>query len=218
MDLEAEIQRLKGEIEHRDYRIKQLIEERDAERKLASDMREHIEKANELIEDKTRLIESWIECFNMTLTEKGWDWSDYIKANDEFQDKYSKLLNDWNRWCGAFNDAQAGLRQPVGRPLGASESQVAEVLKMRSQGAAYHDIADETSLSMRTVRTIITRDSRTDRTTRRHAELQKIPVDRKEQIRHRARRRTRDTIPARVNQFLKASGELVKEGKELLKR
>jgi hypothetical protein len=72
--LEQEITRLKGEIELRDHRIKQLTEERDAERKLVTEMREHVEQANERIEDGQRMVDNWIEGFDMVLNDDG-NWT-----------------------------------------------------------------------------------------------------------------------------------------------
>ena len=55
------------------------------------------------------------------------------------------------------------------------------------------------------VRTIVEQRNGTDRTHRKHAELQKIAIDRTEQVRWRVRKRTRAALPARVGSFVKES-------------
>src|SRR5215467_6126609 len=55
------------------------------------------------------------------------------------------------------------------------------------------------------VRTIVEQGNGTDRTHRKHAELQKIAIDRTEQVRWRVRKRTRAALPARVGSFVKES-------------
>ena len=68
----------------------------------------------------------------------------------------------------------AGL-QDVGRPLAASDAQVATVLRLHKDGKSLRWIVDETSLSLRTVRTIVDRRNGTDRTTK--ARREKIEID-----------------------------------------
>ena len=53
----------------------------------------------------------------------------------------------------------ADMRDP-GRPLAASEAQVAAVLKLHKASKSLRWIADETSLSLQTVRTIVGRKQR----------------------------------------------------------
>jgi hypothetical protein len=217
--LEQEIERLKAEIELRDHRIKLLTEERDAERKLVAEMRDHVENANERIEDGQNLIQSWVEAFEMTLGDDGkWEWPEFVRTHNDAVDRYNKLLRKWNQNVADFNAVHESKARPHGRPLLASPAQCDRVRKLRYEGRSYRDIVDDTGLSMRTIRTIIARGTGADRTIRRHAELQKITIDRAEQTRWRARRRTRDRIPSQLNHWLKATEESVKTGRDLLKR
>jgi hypothetical protein len=73
-------------------------------------------------------------------------------------------VRDWNKYLPRIN----GEPRNVGRPLAASEAQVVQVLKLRQQGYSLRDIADETSLGLSTVRTIVAQKNGTDRTSKRH--------------------------------------------------
>ena len=58
------IAELEAELKSRDARIQELTAERDEERDLVNQMREHVEEAD-------ALIESWKEAFDMTLNDDG---------------------------------------------------------------------------------------------------------------------------------------------------
>jgi hypothetical protein len=74
-------------------------------------------------------------------------------------------------------------------------------------------IAEETSLTLRTVRTIIGRAQGTDRTTMKH--LARIDPDRARAASWKARKRTRDALPKQINESLKTGRELIKAAKGL---
>ena len=86
-------------------------------------------------------------------------------GGDQWYLKYKELVKDWNAAVGDLNAKVAP--RPVGHPLAASEAQVTEVMKLRKRGASLRDIAEETSLSLSTVRTIIGNENRTTRTWRK---------------------------------------------------
>jgi hypothetical protein len=101
----------------------------------------------------------------------------------------------------------------VGRPLAASEAQRAAVLKLRKAGKSLRVIAEETSLGLRTVCTIVDQGNGTDRTTVKH--LARIDPDRKLEASWRARKRVRDSLPKRIGETLERGRALVKEAKGL---
>jgi hypothetical protein len=103
--------------------------------------------------------------------------------------------------------------QDVGRPLDADEAQCARVLKLRKEGTPYRLIMDETALSLQTVRTIIGREHRTDRTTAKR--LERLGIDKTELNRAKARKRTRDALPKRINEALAEGAALITEAKGL---
>jgi transposase len=120
-------------------------------------------------------------------------------------------VRKWNKFIPEYN----AVIQPrnVGRPLEASETQCAQVLKLRKSGMSLRNIADETNLGLSTVRTIVEKGERRDRSTRKH--LQRIDPDRAAAASWRARKRTRDALPDRINKTLKTGRDLLKEAKGL---
>ena len=103
--------------------------------------------------------------------------------------------------------------QDVGRPLAASETQVVTVLRLHKTGKSLRWISDETSLSLRTVRTIVDRRNGTDRTTK--ARREKIDIDRFQRAHWKFSRRTGDALPKRVEQAIGTGKALVTEAKGL---
>ena len=101
-------------------------------------------------------------------------------------------------------------RRNVGRPLAASDAQRQTVLKLRKAGQSLRAIAEETSLGLNTVRTIV--DQR-DRTTIKH--MERIRRDMGEERTWLSRKRTRDGLPRRINALQQQSTELQKEAKGL---
>ena len=85
----------------------------------------------------------------MVLNDNGqWTWEPFWKENWELVDEYNDLVKRWNR---AVPISNAG-SQDVGRPLAASDARIAVVLRLHKAGKSLRGIADETSLSLRTVR------------------------------------------------------------------
>ena len=112
--------------------------------------------------------DEWFEKYQEVLLRK---WNRSFIEGDEWFEKYQMLLRNWNRFVPEWN----ALVRPrnVGRPLAASEAQVAEVLKLHKAGGSLRGIADATSLGLATVRTIIGQKNGTDRTTVKHLKLVK---------------------------------------------
>ena len=113
----------------------------------------------------------WIEAFDMVQNEAGeWLWDPFIDRHERLHDDYLALQREWNRFVPEYN----AMVQPrnIGRPLAASEAQVAQVRKLRKAGRSLRSIAEEMSLSVRTVRTIVEQKDGRDRTTVKH--LQRI--------------------------------------------
>ena len=129
-------------------------------------------------------------------------------------EKHNALVREWNKLVRECNGMVAP--KQIGRPLNASDAQCAEVLRLRKAGTSLQDIADDTSLSLRTVRTIIGRDERTDRTSLKR--LQRVDPDKAALISSRARKRTRDALPKQINHLLAQGASLVKEAKGLGKK
>ena len=193
---------LRDQLRQRDRVIAELRSELDDASDLIRRFREHAD-------DYSASLESWQEAFGMVLTDKGWTWKPFWDEYAKLNDKYYDLVRRWNRAVSILNAGS----QDVGRPLAASEAQVAAVLKLHRAGKSLRWIVDETSLSLRTVRTIVGRSQGTDRTTK--ARREKIEIDRFQRAHWKSSRRTGDALPKRVEQVIGTGKALVTEAKGL---
>jgi hypothetical protein len=202
-EIEKRIGQLEDQLKQAERRIAELKAERDEARDLAQRMEEHVTDAN-------ALIESWIESFDMKLNDKGlWAFDDWVDGCAAAQDKYRALLREWNKFVPKYNSVIAP--KGMGRRLDASDAQVAHVLRLRKTKTSLRAIAEETNLSLQTVRTIVDRDQRTDRTSLRR--LARVDPDRAAELTARARKRTRAGLPRRINELLKQGDGLRKEAR-----
>jgi Helix-turn-helix domain of resolvase len=104
----------------------------------------------------------------------------------------------------------------IGRPLAASEAQCKQVLKLRKEGTPLRLIVDETGLGLQTVRTIIGRETRSDRTSvKRKRKHMPEPPDKSAMASHKANKRTFEALPRQVAKHPEAGAELIKAAKGL---
>jgi hypothetical protein len=202
------IGQLEDELKQRDARIKELRGEVDEGRRLLDEMREQLEQSNEL-------IDSWIEAFDMTMNDEGaYHWkAGFLAAYNGVHAENQQLIQQWNKFVPEYNATVAP--RSIGRPLAASEQQIAEVLRLRKEGQSLRAIAMGTSLTMRTVRTIVGRQEGTDRTTQKTNRLRRLELNRARMAAWRARKRVRDALPNRINETLERGRELVKQARGL---
>jgi hypothetical protein len=190
---------LEDELKERDRRIADL--KRDLTQRLA----EHLRDAGDI-------IDAWKQAFEMEQNEEGvWVWKTSFVEGDEWFGKYLAIVQDWNRFVPEYNAAVRP--RNVGRPLAASEAQCDQVRKLRKAGTSLRDIADETSLSLQTVRTIVDQAGGVDRTTLKH--LARIDPDRARERQWRAKSQSRKALPKRIAAWEKTAAELRKEVKGL---
>ena len=197
------IGRLEDELKIAERRIIELKAERDEARDLSSRMQEHVTSSRET-------IDRWIEAFDMVLGDDG-NWTFREDPYDALFEKHEDLVKRWNRLVTRYN-ATVNDRDP-GRPLAASDAQVLMVRKLRRKKLSLRAIADETSLGLQTVRTILGRDGLCDRTSIKR--MERIDPMRMEIAGHKARKRTRDALPKRINETLKDGADLIKAAKGL---
>src|SRR5262249_46825609 len=127
---------LQDEIKARDRRIDELRREID-------ELRDLVRRMEENVEDSNNVIERWVEAFQMEMTDTGgWTWKPFWEEYDHLVRTHNDLVDRWNRFVPLIN------RQPVGRPLAASEAQCATVLKLRKAGKSLRDVAEETNLGL----------------------------------------------------------------------
>lgn len=210
-ELEARVEQLEADLKERDGKLKDLRTELREAMDLVDQMREQVQDGNEV-------IERWIEAFEMEVDESGayrWrPWLDRLcDAHDRLRDENAKLIRDWNRFVGEYNAAIAP--RTLGRPLAASETQIAKVRLLKKSGASLRKITSQTGLGLRTVRTIIEKDSGTDRTSKRTNEVRRRELDRLRAAEWRARKRSIDDLPKKISETVKRGGELVKAAKGL---
>ena len=211
---------------HTDHtdRIHELEDELKADKQRNDELREEVNELNALIEGLREQAEEhheamsrWQAAFGMvpikerTDNEGGkyvtWQWEEdhTIAENIRLREKYNKLVTDYNRRF---------VPGDVGRPLGATEAQIAQVLKLHKEGVPYRLIVDEVKpISLQTVRTIIGREKRADRTTKKRAS--KYMPDKAEATTLKWRKREFEDIPKQVTKLLKTGEELIKQAKGL---
>ena len=132
---------LEDAIKERDRRIADLKAELEEERDLTHRLAEHVEDCNDM-------IDSWIQAFEMVQNEEGvWTWRSSFAEGEEWQERWSKLVDQVNKFVPVFNATVR--RRNVGRPLLASKTQCAEVLKLHKAGELLRGIAEETNLGCR---------------------------------------------------------------------
>jgi hypothetical protein len=197
---------LQDELKHKDARIEELRQEIDEQRELIQRFREHAE-------DYDNCMERWKETFQMTMTDDGrWTWDPFWNEHNKLVDDYNALVRNWNKYLPLINSHG----QPVGRPLAASEAQVAQVRMLHKQGLSLRGIADETSLGLNTVRTIIAKGRGNDRTTKKHRQrLERIELDRTWLASQRRQKRSGDALPRQAQRMFEEGEALIKEAKGL---
>ena len=196
---------LLDELKARDRRIAELRDEVDEGRELLTRMREQVEDCNQM-------IERWCEAFGLQLTDDGkWTNKPWIEEAIKWGEDYHKLQKNWNRFVGDYNAVVAVRHRNVGRPLAASDAQCNQVRKLRKAGRSLRNIAEETSLGLRTVCTIVAKGDGTDRTTVKH--LQRIDPDRAAILHEKSQARAIRALPGTINATLEAGRELLKEAK-----
>jgi hypothetical protein len=205
MDTARRIGELENILKQRDRTILELRQEAEEAQQLIAELREHVQDADDV-------VESWCEAFGLEMADDGrWHWKSWIDAYDGLHEAYVSLARRWNALIPRYNAVVRA--QAIGRPLAASEAQQHQVLALRKGGASLREIVNTTGLSLRTVRTIIGKADGTDRTTRRANGLRRLELNRAAMATYRARKRTRDALPKRINELLKNGPALVKRAR-----
>jgi hypothetical protein len=186
--LEQRIADLERELRLRDERIGELKDEIDESRELVREMAEHAQEHDEY-------LEMFITTFGLTLNDEGAQYED-------LRGRYNKLVRDFNQY--------AVPPKPVGRPLAASEAQQAQVIKHHKAGKSARWIAEEMTLSRRTVTTVIDKLDGSDRNTQKRRRQLGLEPKRKDW-----RPAAMARLPKRATAHLEKGRELLKEAKGL---
>jgi len=197
---------LERELKQRDDKIKELRQEVMEAQQLVGDMREQVE-------DTDRLIESWIDVFEMQRGEHG-NWlfdpnqTELWNQHQELVRKWNDLVRQWNKFAPEYN---AAIRQrDIGRPIAASAAQQDDVRRRHKAGASLRAIARATRLGLTTVRTILAAKPR--KTTN---VLHRRELDRLRAARYRARKKARDQLPEQITKAQATGVALIKAAKGL---
>jgi hypothetical protein len=185
-------------------RVDELRGERDKNSELIGRMRE-------ALESNRATMDQWKEAFNMSKNAEGiWDFDDgFGEQHHVLLMQYRDLLRDWNNHVADFNATIAP--KPPGRPLNASPAQCETVLQLRKRKMSLRDIADEMTLAVATVRTIVTRDAGTDRTTMKR--LRRLDPQNSRLLEEATRKKMRMSLPGRITRLIAERDELIKESK-----
>jgi hypothetical protein len=203
MDDKKRIAELEDDLKHRDTRISELRGEIDELRDLTNRLRENVE-------DAAGVLQGWKDTFDMEEVEGGWTWKPFWERHGAIIDQHNKLVQQFNKYLPVINGHLHS--KNIGRPLQASAAQVAQVLKLRQAGTSLRDIAEETSLGLPTVRTIVGKTNRTDRTSKRHL----ARIDNKEiLVTWKRQRRSGDGLPKRAQKVVEDAEALAKEARGL---
>ena len=202
---EAEIASLKE-------RLADARREKDDALELVSDMRESLDASSEM-------IDSWIDVFEMEQDERGvWMFDQQRSIWDAYEQllaDHSKLVREWNKFVPRFNASVDP--KDAGRPIAASEAQIAKVRALRKAGKSLRAIATETGLGLRTVRTILDRDAGRGRAADRKNELRKKEFNRMRAAAFRSRKRQFDALPKQLAEIQKDRARLQKAARGLAK-
>jgi len=189
---------LERELRLRDERIRELKDEIDEGRELIRRMEEHANEHDEY-------LEHFITTFGLTLNDAGdWENGEFIKESRRLLDAYEDLRLRYNKLVGRFNRNIAAV-QPVGRPIAASEAQQAQIVKQHKAGKSARWIAEEMTLSRRTVTTVIGKLDGTDRTAAQRR--QRLGLEPK----------VKDWRPASMDRLPKQATALFEKGAKLRK-
>jgi hypothetical protein len=189
---------LARELRLKDERIAELKREIDEGRELVGRMEEHVQERDEY-------LESFIATFGMEQGDDGcWRWEAFVTGYNANVGKFNALRDRYNKLVRAFRRF-AVPPQPVGRPVAASEAQQAQIVKHHKAGKSARWLAEEMTLSRRTVTTIIGKLDGTDRTTAKHR--QRLDLEPK----------VKDWRPATMTRLPKRATEHFEKGRALLK-
>jgi hypothetical protein len=146
-------------------------------RREKDELNDLIRRFEEYIADCNDVMEAWRDTFDIKETDKGvWTW----ELGSALGSPRNALARRFNRRVRLVHE------RDVGRPLAASEEDVAVVTKMHKEGKSLRRIAEEMELGLDTVRTIVGRINWSD-----------------------------DALPKRMQSVIETGNELVKEAKGL---
>ena len=205
-EMDAEIDKLQRE----NRRLTEKLREAEVDKVEAQAL---VARQQEWIEGYHAAIEAHDEAFQPQLDEATGKYVFEFGPRDAF-DRYDKLRRQTN-WL--VTQHQRGKRER-GRPLEASDSQIATVHKLRQEGKSLRGIALNTALGLKTVRTILAHHGKEAAAKEKHAEKLTREHGKIRAANHRVRKRTYDALPGQTIELRKEGEALIAAGKGALAR
>jgi hypothetical protein len=164
----------------------------------------------EHVRERDEYLETFISTFDLTLNDDGrWENGEFIRGHNALVNRFNELVDRYNKLVRDFNQ-YAVPPKPVGRPLAASEAQRAQVIKHHKAGKSARWIAEEMTLSRRTVTTVIDKLDGSDRNTQKRRRQLGLEPKRKDW-----RPAAMARLPKRATAHFEKGRELLKEAKGL---
>jgi hypothetical protein len=185
----------RDQLRQRDRELAELRREKD-------ELTDLICRFDEYVAEINAALETWQQAFDMELDDDGkWSLGSWWDRHSDLVDRYNALVRRWNRPVPLVDE------RDVGRLLKADEEEVAAVERMHKEGMSLRAIAEEMELGVNTVRTVVGRINRSDRTTKKRCP--------RELAHQKSQKRTAAALPKRMQAAIETGTELVKEAKGL---
>jgi DNA-binding NarL/FixJ family response regulator len=200
--------------------ITELLMEIDARGRRNDELRREINEQNALItelreevEDLSETLQNFKDTFDLVPA----DEPDTV-TNAPLVDRLDEALEKRHDMLRKYNDLIRFVRarvfpRSIGRPLACSDEQRKRILAYRKAGKSLRSIAEEMNLGLQTVRTVIDKKDRKDRTTLDR--WQQIEPDMRTERDRRRRRKDVDALRKRIPRLMEDSAELIKRAKGL---
>jgi hypothetical protein len=202
-------------------RLRVLATFHEGDKRQIAQLKAELGEAHQLIDelrdnaqDYRDTMESWKQSFYMELIDNAGTWREATgvwEAHDALVEKHRDLVTRWNRNVDRFNAIAAP--KNIGRPLAASEAQIARVRALRKNGTSLRDIAMETNLGFQTIRTILGHAAGSDRATMKR--MERIDPENAMVREWRGRKRTRQSLPKKIEKVINDADALIKRAKGL---
>ena len=205
-DKDAHIAELTRELHSRDRRLDELRREINDQNELITELREETE-------DLRDTLARFKDTFDLVPDEEPGTVTNgpLIDQLNEAQARYHALVESYNKLI-RFLRARVW-PQPMGRPLDASKDQRQRIMAHRKAGKSLRWIAEEMNLGLQTVRTVVDKKDRVDRTTLDRWE--RIAPDMRMERDRRRREKDVRALRQRIPSQLEHADELIKRAKGL---
>ena len=195
---------LKGQLEELRWERDDLKERNEALKERNETLKEAVDEGREYVADARQAIDNYRAFILEPAEADGFVQSRIGTVIDEHNalvEKYEKLRRRYNRLVQDWN--RAFIPTAPGRPIDASDEQQNSVRRLRKKGRSLRGIASDTSLSFRTVRSIVGHMSGASDKAKRDRLKRERELGRLRQADARARKRAKDALVTETKRLLK---------------